>query len=80
MSILKILNKVNTEKNVKSGKASRASNSKHSATNTNRRDSIKSRATTSMTKVTTPEEIIEDESSDDEGEIELYFKVDCDTF
>jgi len=74
ISVTSETSSVNTEKNVKSGKASRASNSKHSATNTNRRDSIKSRATTSMTKVTTPEEIIEDESSDDEGEIELYFK------
>jgi len=72
---------VNTDKGKQavgqSGKASRTSNSKHSATNINRRDSIKnsrkdSRATTSMTKVTTPEEII-DESSDDE-EVELYFK------
>ena len=43
----------------------------------NRRGSVKSkdsRATTSMTKIATPEEIVEDESSDDE-EIELYFKV-----
>merc|ERR1712003_618793 len=42
----------------------------------NRRGSVKSkdsRATTSMTKIATPEEIVEDESSDDE-EIELYFK------
>ena len=77
---------VNTDKGKQavgqSGKASRTSNSKHSATNINRRDSIKnsrkdSRATTSMTKVTTPEEII-DESSDDE-EVELYFKVTSDS-
>ena len=42
----------------------------------NRRDSVRkdSRATTSMTKISAPEEIVEDESSDDE-EIELYFKV-----
>jgi len=67
---------VNTEKNGKSGKGSRASNTKHSAASMNRRGSVKSkdsRATTSMTKITTPEDIVEDESSDDE-EIELYFK------
>ena len=64
---------VNTEKN---GKGSRASNTKNSAASMNRRDSVRkdSRATTSMTKISTQEEIIEDESSDDE-EIELYFKV-----
>ena len=68
---------VNTEKNGKSGKGSRASNAKNSAASMNRRGSVKSkdsRATTSMTKIATPEEIVEDESSDDE-EIELYFKV-----
>lgn len=70
---------VNTEKNGKSGKGSRASNIKNSAASINRRDSVKSRkdsrATTSMTKIATPEDIkdIEVESSDDE-EIELYFK------
>lgn len=65
----------NTEKAGKSGKVSRASNSKHSATNQRREQNSRkdSRATTSMTKVTTPEEIIDEESSDDE-EIELYFK------
>merc|ERR1712131_300070 len=63
---------VNTEKN---GKGSRASNTKNSAASMNRRDSVRkdSRATTSMTKISAQEEIIEDESSDDE-EIELYFK------
>merc|ERR1712131_414865 len=63
---------VNTEKN---GNGSRASNTKNSAASMNRRDSVRkdSRATTSMTKISTQEEIIEDESSDDE-EIELYFK------
>ena len=68
--------KVNTEKNGKSGKGSRASNTKNSAASMNRRDSVRkdSRATTSMTKISAPEEIVEDESSDDE-EIELYFKV-----
>ena len=43
----------------------------------NRRGSVKSkdsRTTTSMTKIATPEDIVGDESSDDE-EIELYFKV-----
>jgi len=67
---------VNTEKNGKSGKGSRASNAKNSAASMNRRGSVKSkdsRATTSMTKIATPEDIVEDESSDDE-EIELYFK------
>jgi len=67
---------VNTEKNEKSGKGSRASNTKHSAASMNRRGSVKSkdsRTTTSMTKIATPEDIVGDESSDDE-EIELYFK------
>jgi len=67
---------VNTEKNGKSGKGSRASNTKHSAASMNRRGSVKSkdsRTTTSMTKIATPEDIVGDESSDDE-EIELYFK------
>ena len=69
--------KVNTEKNGKSGKGSRASNTKHSAASMNRRGSVESkdsRTTTSMTKIATPEDIVGDESSDDE-EIELYFKV-----
>merc|ERR1712131_13520 len=63
---------VNTEKN---GKGSRASNTKNAAASMNRRYSVRkdSRATTSMTKISAQEEIIEDESSDDE-EIELYFK------